>query len=85
VTPLPIEAATVQVDQWLARPNVKIVAEREKHWQVFRNLLHETGAGGNRATDAHLAAIAIHRDATLVSCDGGFAAYRQLRWENPIA
>ncbi len=82
--PLPIDVATARVDEWLARPNVKLVAAREDHWNLFRNLLRETGAGGNRTTDAHLAAMAVNRDATLISCDGGFAAYRQLRWENPI-
>lgn len=83
--PLPMNVATAHVDEWLALPHVKLIAERETHWDVFRNLLRETGAGGNRTPDAHLAAMAICRDATLVSCDGGFAAYRQLRWENPIA
>jgi toxin-antitoxin system PIN domain toxin len=80
---LRIEEATELVDQWLARPNVQIVGERDGHWELFRGLLHATGAGGNRTTDAHLAALAMSRDATLVSCDSGFGAYRHLRWEDP--
>jgi toxin-antitoxin system PIN domain toxin len=81
---LRIEEATQLVDEWLARPNVQIVRERDGHWDVFRELLNMLGAGGNRTTDAHLAALAISRDATLASCDSGFAAYRHLRWKNPI-
>lgn len=83
-TPLTVQQAIERVDTWLAQPVVAIVSERENHWMLFRELAQDIGTGGNRTTDAHLAALAISRGATLASCDRGFAGFRQLRWENPI-
>ena len=40
---------------------------------------------GNLTTDAHLAALAIGRGATLVSCDNDFARFGDLRLENPLS
>jgi toxin-antitoxin system PIN domain toxin len=84
VQPLaPIRAIEI-VEEWLAHPNIRIVAEAENHWEVLRSLLIESGTAGNLTTDAHLAALAISRGAVLVSCDADFSRFRQLRWENPL-
>lgn len=82
-TPLTVEEAVDRVAAWMAQPNVRIVEESSEHWELFREFVRETGTGGNRTTDAHLAALAVSRGATLVSCDTGFARFRRLRWENP--
>lgn len=79
------DEATDHVTQWLAHPNVYIATETDDHWPVLRELILDVGAVGNLVADAHLAAMAISRAMTLVSCDRDFARFRQLRWENPVA
>jgi toxin-antitoxin system PIN domain toxin len=83
--PLPIEVAVAMVDEWLAQPNARLVVESDEHWRHFSILLQETRSTGNLTTDAHLAAIAIAYGASIVSCDGDFVRFRQVRWENPLA
>ena len=82
--PLPAEGALRVVDRWLSSGNARVVSEAEDHWDVLRALIDECGTAGNLTTDAHLAALAITRRATLVSCDSDFARFRGLRWENPL-
>ena len=81
--PLTADQALGEVESWLSVEVATTVSEKPEHWPVFRNLLAETGTAGNLTTDAHLAALAITHDATLVSCDNDFARFKGLRWENP--
>ncbi|MCK9588603.1 MAG: hypothetical protein WC076_12885 [Terrimicrobiaceae bacterium] len=39
----------------------------------------------NLVSDAHLAALALEHSCTLASTDSGFARFRSLKWQNPIA
>lgn len=82
--PLAPEAAQARVDAWLSVPNVRIVAERDGHWQLLKALLRLSGTAGNLTTDAHLAALAMTHDAVLVSCDADFNRFKGLRLENPL-
>ncbi len=82
--PLSGEDAVLQVDTWLALDVISVVTETRDHWRLLRELLAETGVAGNLTTDAHLAALAMTRGATLVSCDADFARFPGLRWENPV-
>ena len=86
VFPKPISnrKALDKVDAWLSLPIVHVPTEKENHWDVLSGLLRETGAAGNLTTDAHLATLAITRDALLVSCDNDFARFRGLRYRNPL-
>lgn len=84
-TPLPAATVLSEVDRWLSLPNVRIVRETSKHWKILQELLRQIGSLGNITNDAHLAALAISHDATLVSCDTDFARFARLRWENPLA
>ena len=81
---LPTDKALAKVDAWLSAGTVSVIVEKPNHWRVLRGLLADAGTAGNLTTDAHLAAIAITHEATLVSCDGDFARFRDLRWENPL-
>lgn len=81
--PLSVDQALGEVEGWLSAGVVTTIAEKPDHWGSFRSLLSETGTAGNLTTDAHLAALAITHDATLVSCDNDFARFADLRWENP--
>ena len=82
--PLVPDAAAARVDKWLAQPNVRVVPEKDDQWKVLKSLLHQSGMAGNLTTDAHLAALALTRDASLVSCDTDFARFKGLRLENPL-
>jgi len=84
-TPLTEDLALDEVEQWLAADVVTTISEKPGHWPILRDILRETGTAGNLTTDAHLAALAMTHDATLVSCDNDFARFRGLRWENPRA
>ena len=82
--PMSAETALEFVDEWLRLPTVETVAPSEKHWQVFRNLLQAAGTAGNLTSDAHLAALAIERGATVFSTDNDFARFPGLRHVNPL-
>ena len=82
--PLSAEDAAVQIDDWLALDVISLVTETRDHWRMLRRLLAETGVAGNLMTDAHLAALAMTRGATLASCDADFGRFPGLRWENPL-
>ena len=82
--PLAPNAAAARIDAWLSLDNVRVVREKDDHWDTLKPLLGGAGAAGNLTTDAHLAALAISHDAVLVSCDADFARYKGLRWENPL-
>jgi uncharacterized protein len=82
--PLAPDTAAAKLDAWLAHDNVRVVRERDNHWEKLKALLHHSGMAGNLTTDAHLAALALTHDAVLVSCDNDFARFKGLRWENPL-
>lgn len=80
-----IAQATGLMDEWLGHENIRLVTETADHWEVFRRVLELAGTAGNLTTDAHLAALAICHDATLVSFDADFGRFKRLRWENPAS
>jgi len=82
--PLAPDAAAAKLDAWLALENVRVVREKDNHWQTLKSLLGGAGTAGNLTTDAHLAALAQCHDAVLVSCDTDFSRFKGLRWENPL-
>ena len=82
--PLTAEQAVRQVDAWLSLDVVSLVTETRDHWRVLRDLVLEAGTAGNLTMDAHLAALAVSRGATLVSCDADFGRFPSLRWRNPL-
>ena len=87
VFPRPVSHTTAlkKIDAWLSLPVVTVPTEKENHWSILGTLLGDAGTAGNLTTDAHLAALAISRDALLVSCDNDFARFKDLRYLNPLA
>jgi toxin-antitoxin system PIN domain toxin len=83
--PLTPDQALERLTLWLSHRNVEMISETPNHYNVLKSCILEAGAAGNLANDAHLAALAISRGSTLVSCDADFARFRYLRWENPLA
>lgn len=82
--PLEPDVAIEKVHAWLTLDNIRLLCERDEHWEILRSLLGETGTATNLVTDAHLAALAISYNAVLISCDNDFARFKRLRWENPL-
>jgi len=77
-------AALETVDEWLTLENVRLVREKDDHWETLRALIASAGTAGNLTTDAHLAALAVSHDAVLCSSDLDFGRFKGLRWENPL-
>lgn len=71
------------IAEWL-EAGVEIVNDADLRWELFAELVGASRRGLRRAVDdAHLAALAISRGATLASFDGDFEAFvpHGLRWE----
>jgi toxin-antitoxin system PIN domain toxin len=81
---LPPAVACGIVDSWLGLPHVELVVPGPGHWTLFRSLLQSSGTAGNLTTDAHLAAMAIERGATLYSTDNDFKRFAGLTHANPL-
>ena len=79
------DVAIAYVDAWLAQPNVELVAPGPNVWPVFGSLMLASGTAGNLTSDAHLAAMAIERGATVCSTDNDFRRFPGLLHANPIA
>jgi toxin-antitoxin system PIN domain toxin len=70
---------------WLDQPVVTVIHPGPRHLSVLRELLRPVGTAGNLTSDAHLAALALEHNAELCSCDGDFARFPGLRWQNPLS
>ena len=77
--PLDARAATDVTERWLAAGPSVIVEPTARHLHLLRGLLADTGTAGNLVGDAHLAALALEHDATVVSFDRDFARFPGLR------
>lgn len=78
-------AAWQQVEAWLACEVVWIPQPTERHADLLRPLLTQTGCAANRVPDAHLAALALEHGLVLCSTDHDFARFPGLRWRDPLA
>lgn len=81
--PLEVADALEDVRSWLAQPAAMILEPTTRHLDVLGGLLTETGTAANLVSDAHLAALAVEYDATVVSFDADFGRYRGVRWQPP--
>jgi toxin-antitoxin system PIN domain toxin len=77
--PLSPEQALAAVREWLAQPTATIVEPTGRHLDILAGLLVEAGTAANLVGDAHLAAVAVERDATIVSFDTDFARFAGVR------
>ena len=69
------------VESWLAHPHASPVDPGDGHPAILRELLEAAGVAGDLTTDAHLAAIAIERGASLATFDGDFHRFAGLKLE----
>ncbi|HVL54173.1 MAG TPA: type II toxin-antitoxin system VapC family toxin [Vitreimonas sp.] len=81
--PLEPEQATAIVRTWMQQPTSRLMEPTPRHLDVLSGLLNETGTAANLVNDAHLAALAVEHDATLVTFDADFGRFRGLRTDRP--
>ena len=82
---LSVSQSLAHVDQWLNHPNVATPEPGKRHVQIMQTLILAAGQAANLTNDAHLAAIAIERNATMVSFDQEFARFSGLKLQIPRA
>jgi toxin-antitoxin system PIN domain toxin len=83
--PLAAGDAVGTVQAWLSQPAAVVPAPTSRHLDVLAGLLAGTGTGGNLVSDAHLAALAVEHDATIVTYDRDFGRFAGVRWTEPGA
>jgi toxin-antitoxin system PIN domain toxin len=83
--PAPVESAFGFIDALLAQPSSVMVAPGPRHWEIYRSLCVASGAKGNLAADAFIAAIAIESGCELITTDRDFSRFPGLRWRHPLA
>lgn len=81
--PLDVTDATEQVRRWLQRSVSVAVEPTTRHLDIVAGLLDDAGSGGNLVNDAHLGALAIEHNATVVTFDRDFGRFAGVRWEEP--
>lgn len=82
--PLQVHEAIGFIQSWLDQPFVTPIAPGDGHWPILRNLLKETGTSGNLTSDAHVAALAIERSASVYSADHDFKRFPGVNHVNPL-
>ncbi|MFN7054575.1 TA system VapC family ribonuclease toxin [Hyphomonas sp.] len=68
------------VSRLKAHPDCHDVEPGPAHWPLFDTLVRRHVTGHRQVTDAWFAALAMERGATLMTFDGGFSQFRDLRW-----
>lgn len=81
--PLSVPEATALVTTCTDAPAAVVVEPTPRHLGILSGLLREARTGGNLVNDAHLAALALEHDATLVSFDRDFARFPGVRVHRP--
>lgn len=84
-SPLDITGAMNRVEAWLGAPPAVVVEPTVDHARIVRSLLEPIGAGGNLATDAHLAALAIEHRCEIVTYDRDFGRFSGISVHVPEA
>ncbi len=82
--PLPPLKAVDYVRQWLEVPLVSAIDPGDDHMRYFRQNIEAVGRGGNNVADAHIAALAMERDAVVHTHDRGFRRFSGLRFHDPL-
>lgn len=81
--PLSVGQAALATRQWLEAPASVIVSPGPRHLDLLGGLLGGSGSAGNLVTDAHLAALAIEHEATVVTFDTDFQRFPRIRTVRP--
>lgn len=82
--PMTLEQSLDYLQVWFSFPHVMPLNPGVEHLTLYRSALVAARVGGNLATDAHIAALAIEYQAEVHSNDADFARFPGLRWRNPL-
>lgn len=82
--PTPLPEAVAIVGSWLSRDNIDIISLDKESWGLYASALLDVNATGNMVMDAHLAALAMSRGATLASRDRDFRKFDGLKSSDPL-
>jgi uncharacterized protein len=87
ILPRPVRSdeAFAFLDRLLESPRVALATGSSGSWTRFVDLTVGLGLTGNDVPDAHLAALALHMDAAVVTADRGFRRFPGLRVIDPAA
>lgn len=83
--PLESSVAVAAARRWLEAPAAAVIEPSPRHLTILGELLAGTGSAGNLVPDAHLAALAIEHDATIVTFDTDFQRFAGVRSMAPGA
>ena len=75
----PLEDAVKFVRQVKNQANAVNISPKERHWQIFENLVKTTHAKGNFIPDAYHAALAIESGCEWATTDKGFKKFKGLK------
>lgn len=81
--PLSSGAAADLLELWLQAPPAVTIEPTRRHLPLLRGLLSRAGTAGNLVGDAHLAALALEHDATVVSFDRDFGRFEGVALKRP--
>ena len=82
--PLTPDQAFRQVEEWLDAPRAWLVQPSEGYAAALGRLLRRHEVRGPLVSDAQLAALAIDHGVAVVSTDGDFARFDEVRWVHPF-
>lgn len=78
--PLSSTVALNTVKTILSAPNAVLLHGNQTSWELFEGLVNLHRLAANDIPDAWIAAVAMAEEAVLISDDGGFARFSELRW-----
>ena len=84
MSPMSPLAAIEHVESWFRFDHIKPINPGTDHLAHFRRSLASAGGGAKLAPDAHIAALALERQATVHSNDSDFSRFPGLQWHNPL-
>lgn len=80
--PSSLDDAIYFVNQLQSQSNAINVFPKDRHWEIFQNLIQDTQAKGNFIPDAYHAALAIESGCEWVTTDKGFKKFKGLKLKN---
>jgi toxin-antitoxin system PIN domain toxin len=81
----PMELALSFCRELIGQPSAVLVQPGARHWPIMADLIERADVRGAMVSDAYLAALAIEHGCQLVTTDGDFARFPNLRWRHPLA
>lgn len=84
VSPMSPSAATLHVEGWIQHDHISPINPGPDHLAHFRRSLGAAGGGAKLVPDAHIAAMALERRATVHSNSSDFSRFPGLQWHNPL-